>query len=45
MLRAGASDAVLKAAIIDAVAGREKDGVAAEAANAAVHHSMSVLGG
>jgi cyclic pyranopterin phosphate synthase len=45
MLRAGASDAVLKAAIIDAVAGREKDGFAAEAANAAIHHSMSVLGG
>lgn len=45
MLRIGASDAALKAAIIDAIAGREKDGFAAEAANAAIHHSMSALGG
>ncbi len=45
MLRAGADDSLLQAAIIDAVSGREKDGFAAEAANAAIHHSMSVLGG
>ena len=45
LLRAGASEPVMTAAIINAVAKREPDGFAAEAANAAIHHSMSVLGG
>ena len=45
LLRSGAKESAIKAAIANAVSGREKDGFAAEAANAAVHHSMSVLGG
>jgi cyclic pyranopterin phosphate synthase len=45
MIRAGADDAAICSAIIGAVADRKKDGFEAEAANAAVHHSMSLLGG
>ena len=45
LLRAGATDAALSDSIIAAIGRREKDGFAAEAANAATHHSMSVLGG
>lgn len=45
LLREGASDQELETAIINAVAGRAPDGFAAEAANAAFHHSMTVLGG
>lgn len=45
LLRAGADCLQLEEAVIAAVAGREPDGFAAEAANAAVHHSMTVLGG
>jgi cyclic pyranopterin phosphate synthase len=45
LLRSGASVSEMKAAIVEAVGKREADGFAAEAANAAIHHSMSVLGG
>jgi cyclic pyranopterin phosphate synthase len=45
LLRTGAGDAALIETIQDAVRGRQPDGFAAEAANAAIHHSMSVLGG
>jgi cyclic pyranopterin phosphate synthase len=45
MIRAGADDTAICSAIIGAVADRKKDGFEAEAANAAVHHSMSLLGG
>lgn len=45
VLRSGASDAEIIEVIMVAIAAREPDGFAAEAANAAVHHSMSLLGG
>lgn len=45
ILRSGANDAQLLADIAGSVAMREPDGYAAESANRAEHHSMSVLGG
>jgi molybdenum cofactor biosynthesis protein A len=45
LLRSGAPDEDLSAAITGAVARRESDGFAAEAANASIHESMSLLGG
>jgi molybdenum cofactor biosynthesis protein A len=45
LIRAGADESDIKFAITEAVGAREQDGFAAEAANAAIHHSMSVLGG
>jgi cyclic pyranopterin phosphate synthase len=45
LLRSGADEARIISVIRAAVSGREPDGFAAEAANAAIHHSMSVLGG
>jgi cyclic pyranopterin phosphate synthase len=45
LLRAGANERELEQAIINAVAGRARDGFAAEAENAATHHSMTLLGG
>jgi molybdenum cofactor biosynthesis protein A len=45
ILRNGANDAQVLAEIAGSVAMREPDGYAAESANRAGHHSMSVLGG
>ena len=45
LLRSGADEASIITAIINAVSDREQDGFMAEAANHAIHHSMSVLGG
>lgn len=44
-LRSGADGAELTGIILSAVAQRERDGFAAEAANASIHESMSLLGG
>lgn len=44
-LRSGSTDEMVLSEIARAIAMREPDGFAAEAANRDVHHSMSVLGG
>jgi len=45
LLRSGVSIDQIRSAIISAIGKREKDGFAAEQANAEIHHSMSILGG